>query len=161
MTLLELRHEPLSVDEAVRAVQHEGAGAIALFLGVVRNHNDGNPVVLLEYEAYAPMASKELQQIAQQIAQQSPGVKVAAIHRLGSLQVGDIAVICAASAAHRREAFQACRALIDRIKAQVPIWKREHGPQGAYWVDWIDARCSGDDHDHAAHAHSDPHDHDH
>jgi molybdopterin synthase catalytic subunit len=79
-------------------------------------------------------------------------VRLAALHRIGSLAVGDLAVICAAGAPHRGEAFKACRALIDRIKQRVPIWKREHGPDGPYWVGWEDARC-GDGHDHSHHGH--------
>ena len=79
----------------------------------------------------------------------SSGVRVFATHRVGSLAVGDVAVVCAASAPHRGEAFRACRELIDRVKARLPIWKREHGPDGPYWVGWEDARCSPkDDHGH-------------
>jgi molybdopterin synthase catalytic subunit len=152
--LVKLQHEPLSVDQAVGAVSHSGAGAVALFLGVVRNENAGKPVTLLEYEAYASMAEGEMQRIAEEIQRELPMVGLCALHRVGPLHVGDVAVICAGSAPHRSEAFKACRMLIDRIKARVPIWKREHGPAGAYWVDWVDARC-GDDHD------SDDSNHDH
>jgi molybdopterin synthase catalytic subunit len=74
-------------------------------------------------------------------------LRLAVQHRTGALVVGDVAVVCAASAPHRDEAYRACRALIDRIKSRVPIWKREHGPDGAYWVGWHDARCEGPDHD--------------
>jgi molybdopterin synthase catalytic subunit len=76
------------------------------------------------------------------------------LHRTGTLSVGDVAVVCAASAPHRGEAYRACRALIDRVKARVPIWKREHGPDGAYWVGWQDARCGGDSDDEAGHGHA-------
>ena len=79
------------------------------------------------------------------------GVRVAATHRVGPLHVGDVAVACAASAPHRGEAFRACRELIDRIKARLPIWKREHGPDGPYWVGWEDARCAPDHGDHHHH----------
>jgi molybdopterin synthase catalytic subunit len=151
MIHVRLLQEPLSLDEAVRSVSDPTAGAIAVFLGVVRNENAGKPVVLLEYEAYAAMAEKEMQRIAEEIAAELPGVKLCSLHRVGSLHVGDTAVICTASSKHRREAFKACRLLIDRIKARVPIWKREHGPEGAYWVDWVDARCSGDEHEHDEH----------
>jgi molybdopterin synthase catalytic subunit len=146
VTLVKVQREPLSVDEALRSVSHAGAGAVAVFLGVVRDHNAGKPVVLLEYEAYGSMAEKEMQRIADEIGQELPGVKLCALHRTGPLKVGDTAVLCVASAPHRSEAFSACRKLIDRIKARVPIWKREHGPQGAYWVDWVDARCGSDEH---------------
>jgi molybdopterin synthase catalytic subunit len=140
---VELRDTELSVDEAIGRVRRPGAGAVAVFLGTVRDENDGRPVVKLEYEAYASMAVAEMERIAAEIAGQIPGVGLAVLHRTGSLAVGDVAVVCAASAPHRGEAFDACRRLIDRIKARVPIWKREHGPEGAYWVGWEDARCEG------------------
>ena len=75
-------------------------------------------------------------------------MRLAVLHRTGALVVGDVAVVCAASAPHRGEAYAACRALIDRVKARVPIWKREHGPDGAYWVGWQDARCEAPEHGH-------------
>jgi molybdopterin synthase catalytic subunit len=144
--LVVLRDGPPSVDEAIASVTHPGAGGIAVFLGVVRDRNEGRPVVLLEYEAYETMAEAEMRRIVDEIATEIPGVRLAAVHRRGRLSVGDVAVVCAASAPHRGEAFRACRALIDRIKARVPIWKREHGPDGAYWVGWEDARCAHEEH---------------
>ncbi len=148
MTAALLRAEPLSLDEAVSAVSHPGAGAIATFLGVVRDSNEGRAVTLLEYEAYGTMAEAELRRILVEIAAEIPGARVFATHRIGALEVGAAAVICAASAPHRGEAFRACRLLIDRIKARLPIWKREHGPDGPYWVGWADARCTPE-HDHS------------
>jgi len=142
----------LSVAEATAAVSAPEVGGVDLFLGVVRDHNDGRPVTRLEYHAYVSMAEKEMQRIAAEIATEIPGVRLAALHRIGSLAVGDLAVVCAAGAPHRGEAFRACRALIDRIKERVPIWKREHGPNGPYWVGWEDARCS-DEHDGHEHRH--------
>ncbi len=152
--LVDLRDTPLSLDEALAHVSHAGAGGVDVFLGVVRDENEGKSVVLLEYSAYASMARAELARIAQGIEEEIPGVRVAALHRVGKLGVGDVAVVCAASAPHRGEAFRACRLLIDRIKSTVPIWKREHGPEGAHWVGWVDARC-GD-----GHAHDGGHTHD-
>lgn len=152
--LVALREGALSIDEAVAHVKHGGAGAVCVFLGTVRDHNDGLPVVRLEYEAYASMALAEMNRIAGELADETPGLRLAVLHRTGSLVVGDVAIACAASAPHRGEAYAACRALIDRVKARVPIWKREHGPEGAYWVGWQDARCAPDhDHAHAHHAH--------
>src|SRR6185312_1110800 len=148
----ELRRAPLAVDEVVAAVSHPGAGAVDVFVGVVRDASEGRAVTRLDYEAYATMAEAEMARIVDEIERAMTGVRVAVLHRVGSLHVGDAAVVCAASAPHRNEAFVACRALIDRIKARVPIWKREHGPDGAAWVGWVDARC-GEGHDHAAHAH--------
>jgi molybdopterin synthase catalytic subunit len=144
-----LRDAALSLDEALAHVQHAGAGAVCLFLGMVRDHNDGRAVVRLEYEAYPAMALAEMTRIADELAAETPGVRLAVLHRTGSLVVGDVAVVCAASAPHRGEAYAACRALIDRVKARVPIWKREHGPDGAYWVGWEDARCGDEPHLHA------------
>ena len=141
--LIELRESALDSEEPERAVAHDGAGAIVSFVGRVRNHNDGQPVTLLEYEAYASMAVKEMERIVEEVESRMPGIRLAVVHRLGRLNVGDAAIVCAASAAHRSEAFEACRQLIDEVKARVPIWKREHGPDGPYWVGWVDARCSG------------------
>ena len=149
-----LRTDPLSLDELVREVRHAGAGAIATFEGTVRDVNEGRAVTLLEYEAYGPMAEIELAKILDEIRAEIPEARVAAVHRVGPLRVGEAAVLCAASAPHRGEAFRACRATIDRLKARLPIWKREHGPEGPYWVGWEDARCAGDDHAHTARAHS-------
>lgn len=138
---VDIRTEALSVDEVTAKVALPSAGGIDVFIGAVRDENDGRPVVRLEYEAYPSMARAEMERIAKEIEAEIPGVTVAAAHRIGSLGVGDMAVVCAASAKHRGEAFQACKMLIDRIKHRVPIWKREHGPDGAYWVGWVDARC--------------------
>jgi molybdopterin synthase catalytic subunit len=144
-----IRTAPLGLDELLAAVSHPGAGGVATFLGVVRDVNDGRAVTLLEYEAYGSMAEAELGRILDEIAAEIPGVRVAATHRTGPLHVGEAAVACAASAPHRSEAFRACRELIDRIKARLPIWKREHGPDGPYWVGWEDARCGpGGEHHH-------------
>jgi molybdopterin synthase catalytic subunit len=136
----------LSIDDCVRAVCHPGAGGIDVFIGAVRDSNDGHEVTVLEYEAYTTMAEKEMARIGSEIQGEIPGVRLAALHRVGRLVVGDVAVVCAASAPHRQEAFTACRRLIDRIKERVPVWKREHGPDGPYWVGWQDARCTADHH---------------
>jgi len=158
MSLFEIRETELSVAEVIAAVTRPEAGGIAVFVGTVRSENAGLPVTRLEYQAYASMAAKEMARIAQEITQELGDVRVSVLHRVGSLGVGDAAVVCAASAPHRAEAFQACRLLIDRIKARVPIWKREHGPSGPYWVGWEDARCEpGTEH---GHGHGDGHHHD-
>ena len=156
MTLFEIRETELSVAEVIAAVTRPEAGGIAVFGGTVRAESGGLPVTRLEYQAYASMAAKEMARIADEIRAELGDVQLAVLHRTGSLAVGDAAVVCAASTPHRAEAFQACRLLIDRIKARVPIWKREHGPSGPYWVGWEDARCEPGG-DHAGHAHR--HDH--
>jgi len=127
VTLFDVREAPIGADEAVAAVLHPGAGGVDVFLGVVRDVSEGAPVEVLEYSAYVPMARAEMARIAQEIAAELPGVRLAALHRIGTLRVGEVAVVCAASAPHRAEAFDACRRLIDRVKARVPIWKRERG----------------------------------
>ena len=161
MSLFDVRAVPLDLDEVLGSISADDAGGIDVFIGVVRNHSDGRTVTLLEYEAYPEMAIVQMKKIADGIAQEIPGVRLSAIHRVGSLQVGDRAIICAASAPHRDEAFRACRLLIDRIKADVPVWKREHGPDGPYWVGWEDARCTGKHGEHpAASGHGHHHSHD-
>jgi molybdopterin synthase catalytic subunit len=157
MSLFEIRESALSLDEVVAAVSRPEAGAVVTFVGTVRNENAGLPVTRLEYQAYASMAAKEMARIGSEISQRIPGARLAVLHRVGSLAVGDAAVICAASTPHRAEAFEACRLLIDLIKARVPIWKREHGPSGPYWVGWEDARCEPGS-DHSAHGHGHHHD---
>jgi molybdopterin synthase catalytic subunit len=146
--LFAVRSVPLDLTEAIAAVSSDQAGALSLFVGTVRNHNEGLPVSLLEYQAYESMAEKQMAKIAFEIEAELPGVRLAALHRVGELKVGDSAVICVASSPHRHEAFVACRRLIDRIKEDVPVWKREHGPAGPYWVGWQDARCLGHTHHH-------------
>lgn len=143
-----LSSDALSIDAVSRAVAHPGAGAIVLFLGVVREENEGRAVTRLDYSAYEPMAVAEMKRIVLALEAERPGVRVAVAHRIGELQVGDLAVVCAASSKHRGDAFLASRAIIDRIKAEVPIWKREHGPDGAAWVGWVDARCTTEGHGH-------------
>jgi molybdopterin synthase catalytic subunit len=137
----------LSESTAIQSVSHSAAGAVVSFSGVVRNHNEGRAVTRLDYEAYDAMAEKELARIVQELEAEFPFARCYAAHRLGELPIGDAAVVCAASAPHRSEAFMLCRELIDRIKSRVPIWKREWGPDGAVWVGWEDARC-GSTHDH-------------
>jgi molybdopterin synthase catalytic subunit len=146
--IVDIRETPLSLDEVVKNVSRPGAGAVATFAGVVRDENDGRAVTRLDYSAYAGMAKREMQKIVAEIEAEIEGVRVSAVHRVGQLGVGDLAIVCAASAPHRDEAFRACRELIDRIKERVPVWKREWGPDGAAWVGWVDARCSPESHDH-------------
>lgn len=140
--LCAIRESELSVEEVLASVKHPHAGAVALFIGDVRDHNAGLEVTLLEYEAYVSMAVREMRLIIDELEREIPGVRLAAVHRIGTLKVGDTAILCAASSSHRAEAFQAGRELIDRIKQRVPVWKREHGRDGPYWVGWEDARVA-------------------
>jgi molybdopterin synthase catalytic subunit len=132
--LAELRDGPLSVDEVVSAVQDPAAGGIALFTGVVRDHDHGRGVARLSYSAH-PSAGAELRRVAEKVAAGFDALAVAAVHRTGQLAVGDIAVVVAVSCAHRGEAFDACRALIDELKATAPIWKHQEFTDGeSEWV---------------------------
>lgn len=125
---------PLSLDAVVRAVSGQGQGGVVTFSGSVRDSTHGKAVVRLEYEAYTPMAEKKLAEIAAEAATQWPGARVAIHHRIGVLVPGELAVVIAASAPHRAEAFAACRHAIERLKAEVPIWKKELFADGAVWV---------------------------
>jgi molybdopterin converting factor subunit 1 len=127
--------EPLSVDEALARVRHDDAGAVCVFVGTVRRSNRGKRVSLLEYEAYAEMAETEMAEIARDAEQRFGPLRMAMHHRVGSLRVGEPAVVIATSAPHRDAAFAACRFAIDRLKSVVPIWKKEHTDDGAIWIE--------------------------
>ncbi len=127
--------EPVTIDAAVAAVAGGDAGAVVTFAGIVRRRGHHLPdVVRLEYEAYREMAEAVLAEIAEEIAREWPGVRVAIHHRTGALAVGDTAVAIAAASMHRAPAFEACRAAIDRLKLRAPIWKKEIGESGEAWV---------------------------
>lgn len=122
--IAELRDGPLSVDEVYAAVTDPAAGGIALFAGAVRDHDHGRSVTELCYSAH-PSAAGQLRGVAEQIAAKFDVHAIAAVHRTGDLRIGDLAVVVAVSASHRGVAFDACRALIDELKATVPIWKHQ------------------------------------
>lgn len=124
MRLLGLRDTPLSVAEVLAAVEDSQAGGVVSFTGVVRAEDGGRGVEQLEYVAH-PDAVAALARVAQQVADTVPVVALAALHRTGLLAVGEVAVVVAASAGHRAEAFEAARRLIDDLKEQVPVWKRQ------------------------------------
>jgi molybdopterin synthase catalytic subunit len=132
--LYRVTDEKLELDEVVRAVGGESQGGLVTFTGVVRRHSRGKTIVRLEYEAYRPMAERKLAEIGEGIAGEIAGARVAIVHRLGKLTVGEAAVVIAASAPHRAQAFDACRAAIDRLKESVPIWKKEIADDGEEWV---------------------------
>jgi len=129
---------PLEPGALLEAARRDGDGGLALFVGVVRNVNDGRAVSEMEYEAYEPMAEAEMERIETDLAGRFPAVRLLLRHRIGRLRVGEVAVVVAAAAPHREEAFAACRAGIEEIKARVPVWKRECGPDGSAWVDPIE-----------------------
>ncbi|GHE97269.1 molybdenum cofactor biosynthesis protein MoaE [Streptomyces griseoluteus] len=134
--LLGLRDTPLSLDEVYGAVGDDAAGGTALFVGTVRDHDGGKPVSSLEYSAH-PSAEAELRRVAEEIAAEFPVRALAAVHRTGLLAIGDVAVITAVSCPHRAEAFAACRRLIDTLKHEVPVWKRQIFTDGA--TEWVGA----------------------
>ncbi|TQM97489.1 molybdopterin synthase subunit MoaE [Ornithinimicrobium humiphilum] len=131
----DIRDTALSVDEALAAVSHPRAGAVALFVGTVREHDEGREgVTQLDYSAH-PDALEQLTAIARSVAEGDQVHGVYAVHRVGSLTVGDLAVVCAVSAEHRAEAFDGGRRLIEELKATVPIWKRQAWAEGDHsWV---------------------------
>jgi molybdopterin synthase catalytic subunit len=132
--LAELREEPLSVDEVRAAATDPGAGGIALFIGTVRDHDGGRPVTRLSYSAH-PSAQARLREVAEKVAAGFGVCALAAVHRVGDLEIGDVAVVVAAACPHRGDAFAACRTLIDDIKESVPIWKHQRfGDGSSEWV---------------------------
>lgn len=124
----------------VERVRRRSDGAYVLFEGVVRDHHEGKRVESIVYEAYRPMAEKEMDRIVREVEAQYPDAAIAVVHRLGHLVVGESSIAIAAAAPHRAEAFAACRMVIDRVKETVPIWKKERGPGGEEWVGW-QGRC--------------------
>ncbi|MEU8483411.1 molybdenum cofactor biosynthesis protein MoaE [Streptomyces sp. NPDC048641] len=132
--LLALRDTPLSLDEVYEAVGDDTAGGTAVFVGTVRNHDGGRPVEALEYSAH-PGAGGELRRVAEKVAADFPVSALAAVHRTGRLEIGDIAVIAAVSCPHRAEAFAACARLVEDLKHEVPIWKHQFFSDGdEEWV---------------------------
>lgn len=125
---------PLSLDRCIAAVASPETGGVCTFIGLVRRHSRGVTVERLEYEAYAAMAEKVIRELVAEIEAEVPGARLAVEHRVGTLAIGDAAVVIAAAAPHRAEAFTACRACIDRLKDRAPIWKKETGDDGAVWV---------------------------
>lgn len=132
--LAALRETPLSADEVRAAVSDPGAGGIALFVGAVRDQDGGRNVVGLSYSAH-PSAEAELRRVAEKVAADFDVRALAAVHRVGDLDIGDLAVVVAAACPHRAEAFDACRTLIDELKHAVPIWKHQRFADGtSEWV---------------------------
>ena len=127
--------DPLSVDEALDAVADPGAGGTCVFMGTVRDHSEAGEVTGLRYEAWEELAVTRLQELADELAEKWPVKKVAILHRTGDLSVGEASVVIACSAPHRADAFEACRHGIERLKEDVPIWKKEELTSGeAHWV---------------------------
>jgi adenylyltransferase/sulfurtransferase len=154
--------DPLDTPTLQRGLRDDACGGFAAFEGWVRDHNEGHAVTRLEYEAFAELAEKEGARIVADAIERFGLARAACVHRIGSLAIGDVAVWVGASAAHRDEAFRACRFIIDEVKHRLPIWKKEHYVNGdSGWVNC--ERCAQPAHDHSAghHAHHHPADHAH
>lgn len=136
-----LTDQPIDAAALERTVLLPAHGASVVFAGVVRDHHEGKAVESIDYEAYRPMAEKEIGSVVDSVRTSFPDVAVAVQHRLGHLVVGDVSIVVVCSSVHRAEAFEACRQVIDRIKQSVPIWKKERGPDGEEWVGWQSAPC--------------------
>jgi molybdopterin synthase catalytic subunit len=132
--MIAITTDPIDVAAALKSIESEQAGAIDLFLGVVRDNTQERSVNRLEYEAYDRMAISEMEKIADQAHQRWPILRYTIIHRKGTLQIGEIAVLIGVATAHRTDAFEACRYIIDTIKQTVPIWKKEVFMDGEEWV---------------------------
>jgi molybdopterin synthase catalytic subunit len=133
--MIRLQTEPIDVAGLVSATRGDGDGAISLFLGTVRNVNDGRRVLYLEDEAYGAMAEREMDRIAASAIARFGVASVSIVHRTGRLDIGEASVAIAVAAPHRASAMAACAFVIDTLKATVPIWKREHFEGGAVWLE--------------------------
>lgn len=137
-TLIQITREPLdrpAVDAIVQSVWHAAAGGIVTFEGTVRDHARGKRVRYLEYDAYPEMAEQEMARIAAEVERRWHTDRVALVHRIGRLEIGEVSVVVAVACPHRAEAFEACRYAIDTLKNTVPIWKKEVAEDGEEWVE--------------------------
>jgi len=133
--MFDLTEEPLDPNAVIGRVRHPGSGAVVVFLGIVRDEDQGRKVRYLEYDAYRSMAEKEMRRVGEEVLARWPATRIAVRHRFGRLEVGEMALVVAVSAPHRRDAFEACRFAIDRIKEIVPIWKKEVWDDGEAWLE--------------------------
>jgi molybdopterin synthase catalytic subunit len=130
-----LSETPIDSSMVEEKVKAPGCGGLVTFLGTVRGESRGQQILRLEYEAYPGMAEKKMREIGEAMAERWPGIRIAMAHRVGQLEVGEVAVAIAVATPHRAEAFEACRYAIDRLKTLVPIWKKEVAVNGEYWVE--------------------------
>lgn len=125
---------PIDIPEILASVKDRSAGAVDLFIGTTRDVSRGKKVKYLDYEAYGPMAQQQMEQMAEEVLQKWKVSKISIVHRVGRVEIGEASVVIAVSSAHRREAFEACRYLIDTLKRDIPIWKKEYFEDGAVWI---------------------------
>lgn len=135
--MVELTNKKIDIEALLGEVEDPGTGGVVLFLGRVRNHAEGRSVEKMGYEAYAEMAVAKMQEIEMEVRDKWPANQVGIVHRTGELAIGDVSVAIAVACAHRKDAFEACRYAIDRLKETVPIWKKEYFGNGAAWVDGV------------------------
>ncbi|WP_156291648.1 molybdenum cofactor biosynthesis protein MoaE [Oceanobacillus salinisoli] len=133
-SLFEIVEEPIQVEPIIKKVERREAGAITTFIGTVREWTKGKRTLYLEYQAYIPMAIKMFAKIGEEIEKKWPDTMVAITHRIGRLDISDIAVVIAVSSPHRKAAYEANEYAIERIKQIVPIWKKEHWEDGKTWI---------------------------
>ncbi len=135
--MIDITRSPIDLDRILAEVDAPESGGVVVFIGRVRNHAQGRPVIRMEYEGYEPMARRVLQDLENDVRSRWPVEKMAIVHRLGTLEIGDASVVIAVACAHRAQAFEACRYTIDRLKQTLPVWKKEFGPDGASWVEGV------------------------
>ena len=134
-SLCKITHEVIDAQELIAAVQTAADGAVCLFYGVVREDSRNKKVRFLEYDAYPEMAEKKMRAILEEVRQKWPEQRAAIVHRIGTLGIGEASVVIAVGSPHRGESFEACRYVIDRVKDEVPIWKKEVFTDGEEWVE--------------------------
>ena len=132
--MIEITDKEIDVANVIRSVHDPAAGGVDIFIGTTRNHSKGEPVLGMEYEAYVPMALNMMNELAETVRSKWEIRKISIVHRIGRLGIGDPSVVIAVSAAHRKEAFEACRFTIDKLKESVPIWKKEVFAGREEWV---------------------------
>ena len=144
--MIRIVRSPIDRGEILDAVPDPASGALVMFDGVVRNHARGKQVTHLFYEAYPEMAAREMSRIREEALQRWPLTQAAIVHRIGRMEVGESSVVIAVTSAHRANAFEACRFMIDTLKTTVPIWKKEHYADGECWIEGnADESSSTDD----------------
>jgi molybdopterin synthase catalytic subunit len=132
--MIEITDKPINVSAIIKAAESDEAGALNVFIGTVRAKTAGKKVIRLDYEAYEPMAKKEIQKIVESASKKWTIQNWAVSHRVGVLAIGEVAVVVAISTSHRKESFEACQFIIDHLKLTVPIWKKEIFEGGEEWV---------------------------
>jgi len=132
--MIEIIKTPIDIQRVLESVHDTSAGAIDIFIGTTRDHAEGKKVLTLQYEAYEPMAIRLMKNIAEDAQARWHVKKISIVHRVGTVDVGEVSIVIAVSAEHRSESFDACRFIIDTVKKTVPIWKKEYFVGGELWV---------------------------